>query len=185
MSCAIQKGRASPLGMGPPASGRERQAASAPAPPGTGKAGRPQGSSLQMCLQHSVVETGQSSCQDPRWAALTWEQALRGPDALCLAGFGLQMWGSAGGGTRLQMEAVERGLGLWALGQGASTFALSGSSPPTPGPRGVQDSQKKIPTQEPQSPKAHASRRERRQKPATCHGSHKPGRAGPRLEQRV
>lgn len=86
VSGVIQKGRVSPLYTGPPSQGREPGQCQLQTQPGTGEAGRPRGSSPPDVPPAFRCGDGRNSSQGPRWAALTWEQALQSPDALCLAG---------------------------------------------------------------------------------------------------
>lgn len=86
MSCVIQKGRVDPLHTEPHLrAGTPGSIDSIPSQAG-GEAGRPQGSSHPDVQPAFLCGDSRSSSQGPRWVSLTWEQALWGPDALCLVG---------------------------------------------------------------------------------------------------
>lgn len=151
MSCVIQKGRVSPLCTGPPPQGgNPRQPSSSPTR--HGKAERPQGSSppdvqpaflcgdsaeRQPKAQMGRINLGAGSL-GPRCSVFSRLVAL---GSRCGSGLG------AGHSSRCMQSEQERGraqlrrpghrgLGLWGLGQGASTLAL----PSTRNPRAKRGS---------------------------------------------
>lgn len=122
-----------------------------------GEAGWPQSSSHPDVQPGFCCRDSWSSSQGSRWAALTWEQALQGPDALCLVsspalGSRCGLGVGAGHSSRcvqseqewLQRSTAAPGpLGLGTLGagpRGLPIHALSSTLTQTMGPRAKRDS---------------------------------------------
>lgn len=131
VSCAIQKGRASPLGMGPPALGREPQAASAPAPPGTGEGGATPG--LQPPDVPPAFRGGDRAEQlpGPQMGRINLGAGSPGPRCSVFSRLWAPDVGLSWGRDAAPDGGSRAGSGALGTGTGASTLVLS-SSPPTP-----------------------------------------------------